>query len=97
MYCEGVKYSLNCLGASMFRSGSMVTGLFALQVLSISGSKGISSESSDRRPSIHPTAANRVDFLFVFDFTSILSTNFGGRRSKEECPKRVLELWTLYK
>ena len=52
VYCEGVKYSLSCLGASMVLSGSMVTSLFTLQVLLISGSKGISSESSDRRPSI---------------------------------------------
>ena len=52
MYCERVKYSLSCLGTSMFLSGSMITGLFALQVLSITGSKGMSSDSSDRRPSI---------------------------------------------
>ena len=79
----------------MFRSGSMVTSLFSLQVLSISGSKGMSLESSDRCPSIHPTAANRVYFFFVFDFD--LSTDTGGRRSKEEYPKRFLKLRNLYK
>ena len=91
VYCEGVKYSLSCLGASMVLSGSMVTGLFTLQVLLISGSKGISSESSDRRPSIQQQS-KQIFFVFL-----ILSEDTGRRGSREECPKRVIKLWTFYK
>ena len=92
VYCEGVKYSLSCLGTSMVLSGSMVTGLFTLQVLLISGSKGISSESSDRRPSIQQQSKQIFFFVFL-----ILSENTGRRGSREECPKRVLKLWAFYR
>ena len=70
VYCEGVKYSLSCLGTSMVLSGSMVTGLFTLQVLLISGSKGISSESSDRRPSIQQQS-KQIFFDFNFQKTLV--------------------------
>ena len=65
MYFEGVKYSLSCHGASVSWLGSMVCDLFALQVLSILGSRGMSSGSSDRRPSIHPTIANKFNVFFL--------------------------------
>ena len=90
MYYEGVKYSHSYRGASVSRSGSMITGFFALQVLSILGSRGMSSDSSDRRPSIHPTVANKFNVFFLFCFN--LSKEIMEKISREECPKRVLEL-----
>ena len=71
VYYEGVKYSLSCLGTSMVLSGSMVTGLFTLQVLLISGAKGISSESSDRRPSIQQQSKQIFFVILIYHQTLV--------------------------
>ena len=74
MYYEGVKYSLSCRGASISRLGSMVNDLSVLQVLSILGSKDMSLDSNDRRPSIHPIVANKLDVSFFLYFILIRLT-----------------------
>ena len=66
MYFKGVKYSLSYRGALVSWLGSMVNDLFILQVLSISGSRGMSSDSNDRCPSIHPIVANKFNVSFFF-------------------------------
>ena len=87
-----MKYSLNCHGASVSWLGSMVSDLLALQVMSISRSRGISLDSNDQRPSIHPTVANKFNVSFFCVFYFNLTKEMVEKRSREECPKRVLKL-----